>query len=272
MVLPILSYGSELWGFHKAPDIERIHLKFLKQILCVRQQTTNAAVFGEFGRFPLLIMRRIRIIKYWFKIMKAPNSLLYMMMLLSDANGNLVNSWSINVKNMLSELGYAYLWNKENVSNIEVNMVVQRIYDQYLQQWCTQLSSFSKLESYNIFKTEFTQEKYLSCVDNMKHRAALSRFRCSAHKLAIEEGRFRNIERNLRLCLKCNMHQVESEYHFLLVCPYYNDIRNTYLPRYYCSWPTINKFRTLMNSTPKSKLVNLAKYIYLATSKRNDIN
>lgn len=57
MILPnILSYGSEIWGFHKAPDIEKIHLKFLKQVLGVRQQTPNSAVFGEFGRFPLLII------------------------------------------------------------------------------------------------------------------------------------------------------------------------------------------------------------------------
>ena len=33
MILPILCYGSELWGFHKAVDIERVHTKFLKQLL-----------------------------------------------------------------------------------------------------------------------------------------------------------------------------------------------------------------------------------------------
>jgi hypothetical protein len=29
MVNPILSYSSSIWGFHKAPDIGRLHLKFL---------------------------------------------------------------------------------------------------------------------------------------------------------------------------------------------------------------------------------------------------
>ena len=29
MILPILCYGSELWGFHKAVDIERVHTNFL---------------------------------------------------------------------------------------------------------------------------------------------------------------------------------------------------------------------------------------------------
>ena len=38
MILPILNYASEIWGFHPAPDIERVHLKFLKQILKVKSQ------------------------------------------------------------------------------------------------------------------------------------------------------------------------------------------------------------------------------------------
>ena len=40
-IAPILNYGSEIWGFHEAPNIERIHLKFCKHILGVRQQTQN---------------------------------------------------------------------------------------------------------------------------------------------------------------------------------------------------------------------------------------
>ena len=28
MILPILNYGCEVWGFHSGPDIERVHLKF----------------------------------------------------------------------------------------------------------------------------------------------------------------------------------------------------------------------------------------------------
>ncbi len=53
-------------GFHKSLDIEKVHLKFLKQILSVRQQTSNASVYGELGRFPLFVVRQSCIIKYWF--------------------------------------------------------------------------------------------------------------------------------------------------------------------------------------------------------------
>jgi hypothetical protein len=269
MVLPILNYGAEVWGFHEAPDIEKIHLKFLKQILCVRQQTTTSAVLGEFGRFPLSIMRKIRIIKHWYRVMKSPNSLSYKVMTMTDRNGEIINTWSKKVRNLLSTLGFAYLWNDSNITDIQIRDIIQRIYDQHLQQWCFELNSSSKLESYKLFKNDLIQEKYLSCVDNVKHRIALSRFRCSAHKLAIEEGRFRNIERSQRICTKCNMNQVESEYHFLLVCPFYIELRRKFLPRYFCAWPNIHKFKSIMMSSKKATIVNLAKYIYEATCKRN---
>ena len=38
MILPILRYRSELWGFHKAVDIERVHTKVLKQLLLGNKQ------------------------------------------------------------------------------------------------------------------------------------------------------------------------------------------------------------------------------------------
>ena len=62
LVQPILMYGSEIWGFHKADDVEKVHVRFLKQILGVQLQTSNLAVYGELGRFPLSILRKICIL------------------------------------------------------------------------------------------------------------------------------------------------------------------------------------------------------------------
>jgi len=54
MVLPILCYGSEVWGFHNAVDIELVHTIYLKQLLSVRQQTSNVCMYGETCRFLLI--------------------------------------------------------------------------------------------------------------------------------------------------------------------------------------------------------------------------
>ena len=53
MVLPILFYGSEVWGLCKADPMETFYMSFLKSILRVKLSTTNIYVYGEFGLVPL---------------------------------------------------------------------------------------------------------------------------------------------------------------------------------------------------------------------------
>ena len=65
----ILNYSCEVWGDHKASDIEQVQLKFLKRILKVKTSTINYMVYCELGRFPMFIERYYRMIKYWFKIL-----------------------------------------------------------------------------------------------------------------------------------------------------------------------------------------------------------
>ena len=65
---------------------------------------------------------------------------------------------------------------------------------------------------------------------NPKLRKSLTRFRCVSHKLYIETGRHGNSkrERQERICMYCNLNDIEDEYHFLLVCPLYKEDRKLY--------------------------------------------
>ena len=56
MICPILNYSSEIWGFHKSPDVEKVHIKFLKRVLRLNQNATSIALYGECGRFPLNVI------------------------------------------------------------------------------------------------------------------------------------------------------------------------------------------------------------------------
>ena len=271
MISPILNYGAEIWGFHKSPDIERVHIKFMKQILCVRQQTTGSAVYGELGRFPMYIQRKIQIMKYWHKIVKNPYSMQYKLFKMSDVQGNNINDWTLNVKKLLDSTGFSYLWTTQHVTNVDLKCVIQRICDQYIQSWFDDISKSSKLETYYFIKNSFEQEIYISSVNNNNHRIALTRLRCSAHKLMIEEGRIRNIEREARLCTLCNMQVIENEYHFVLVCPFYRKLRHEILPKYYNSWPNKDKFKALLQTSNKGLLWKLAKFVYCSNVLRKSM-
>ncbi|KAL3132548.1 hypothetical protein ABBQ32_14236 [Trebouxia sp. C0010 RCD-2024] len=70
LVLPILSYASEVWavdeGVGKAA--EQLHRQFLKHVLCVRGNTANLIVLAEFGRYPLCFHWWQQILRYHNRI------------------------------------------------------------------------------------------------------------------------------------------------------------------------------------------------------------
>ena len=67
-VTPILNYVCEVWGFIRADNIERVHRKFCKWVLNVKPSTSNLALYGEVGRFPLLLCRQSPIVNFFFKL------------------------------------------------------------------------------------------------------------------------------------------------------------------------------------------------------------
>ena len=73
-IAPILNYGCEVWGFRPAPNIELIALRFYKNVLGVKKSTQNDFVYGELGRTPMIVMRHMRIIKYWLNIVMGNKS------------------------------------------------------------------------------------------------------------------------------------------------------------------------------------------------------
>jgi len=142
-------------------------------------------MYGEIDRFPLYIYRQIRIIKYWFKIISSPDSLMYMYSLynLKYNNNAFTNSWTINVHNLLRELGLPYMIDKNSVSRLDLNLVIQRIHDQYIQTWISELDQSPKLLTYRLFKTSFCYEPCLSRINNCYLRYELLSLHLGVHHI-----------------------------------------------------------------------------------------
>ena len=68
-ILPILLYGSEICSFKKLQLVEKVHLYFLRSILKMKKSTPLTMVYGEFGRYPIEIQAKKRMIKQWSKIL-----------------------------------------------------------------------------------------------------------------------------------------------------------------------------------------------------------
>ena len=150
----ILNYASEVWGFTKSDDIERIHLKFCKRLLQVKINTCNVAVYGELGRYPLYVNRFVKIIKYWFKVLNNENIIMQTVykQALSDCNKGYTN-WVSNVKNMLNNFGFGYVFENPNV--VHVNSFISefkcRLVDNFKQEWYGKMNNSTVLDMYKAF-------------------------------------------------------------------------------------------------------------------------
>lgn len=215
-------------------------------------------------------------IKYWNKLLKSDENLItrnIYNMLKNDANNNISyngTNWAFQIKTMLDSLGLSYIWTQQAETDVPLNLIKQRLFDTCYQTWCTDIYNSNRLLTYARFKHEFECEEYLTFIADSKFRTALTRFRLSSHNLHIERGRYENVPRHDRLCRCCNMNAIEDEYHFLLVCPLYIDLRRKFLKPHYCHWPNINKFDSLMSTTSTKIILKLSKFIYYATLLRQE--
>ena len=69
LVLPILTYGAEVWGFEKLDLIDQLELHFYKLMMNFRKSTPSYMVYGELGRVPVSIKIKSRMVNFWGKVL-----------------------------------------------------------------------------------------------------------------------------------------------------------------------------------------------------------
>ena len=168
-VSSIANYGCEIWGLHFAPDIEKVHLDYCKNILGVKRSTPNSMIYCILGMFPLVFMRKVRIVKYWLKLQHTNNCILkaswYFLHNESCQNPNIKN-WVAGVYNriILAEIGLDGIFH--NYETIEckhvLGLVKQRLTDIYNQSIMSEVNNPSKSYMYKHLIDHVTLQPYLS--------------------------------------------------------------------------------------------------------------
>ena len=133
-------------------------------------------------------------------------------------------SWSSDVHKIFSLFNVKV---SENLGQINIPELKKQIYSQFRNFWTNSLQNMQgKLRTYAKFKTDFVMEKYVRETP-FSLRANYTRFRISAHNLAIETGRHTRpitpVEK--RICGNCSSNEVEDEIHVLLRCCKYKEKR-----------------------------------------------
>lgn len=277
-ILPIMLYGAEVWGHEYFKVLEDVQIQFCKTTLGLPKQGSNNAALGECGRSALAQHSYVRCIKYWLKILEMPNTryvkCCYMMLKRLDETGK--STWASSVKQLLFKYGFGVVWLEQGAGNslAFLNEFKVRIKDCFSQEWYRQIHDSSKLSIYCTFKSLLEPEKYLKCVTVWDYRKAMARFRCSSHRLTIERGRYDGILMENRLCTFCEnmgITVIEDEFHFLLCCSQYVDLRSELINVQYTDRPNFHSFIMLMSSQDEDVIKNIAKYIFKANKIREQL-
>ena len=269
MVGSVLNYASEIWGFHRANEVEIVHNRFCRNVLKLGRNVPKFFLYGELGHLPMSVIRKYRIIKYWLHILHDKPKFVYDVykLLCTDAALGKVN-WAYKIRDLLYNLGLNYVWLEQENINVSFEYIKNRINDQYYQNWHASLTDCEKLSLYCSYKTDFVFENYLHFDCNF---AILTKLRSGTLKLYVETGRYDNTPRLNRVCKCCFMNCIEDEYHFVLICPTFRSLRCHFLPKYYCSWPNTRKLKLLLCSESRSLTNKLCQYLNAAWKLRSQI-
>ena len=244
-----------------------MHLSFLKWALGVHRKTSNIGVWGETGRYPL-IFEAIRLSLNYFKRLETLDKKSFVSAALREQKA-LNLPWYRNIK-ALAKVDEIYSMDHVSAHRaiqltskpkhlsakpaknhhvlthlipdhtpklkpipskmFRVGKVIDAVKNFFTSCWDQLKSSSPKLEFYHSIKDKFGKEPYLDVCKGFSRRYRTTQLRISAHKLLIEQGRYINLPRDLRICSWCDssmgVKTIENENHMLYECDFYSKLRS----------------------------------------------
>ena len=189
---------------------------------------------------------------------------MYKCLLQLHTSGIYLSPWLECIRNICIECGMSGVWMSQTVNNpIWFRKAVeQKLRDIWITKWYGNVTSRAICSTYKLYKEIYGIEEYLVKLPK-NTRICLSKFRTGNNKLPVITGRYNQIDREERLCNKCNDGLVGDEYHVLLQCQSQDivQLRNRFIPQYYTRQPNYFKFTMLMQSRNVGLLRNLAQFI-----------
>lgn len=280
-VEPVLFHGSALWGLTDHHQINFIQNRAIKFFLGVSKNSSNLATRGDLGWLSCINKQRLEAFRYLLRLNSMPKDrLISKVHSWSMQNGR---SWESRVFKLARTLKLdSLIANIQGQgSTLSINEIKKVLHANDCSKWkhdihddSRNVENGNKLRTYRCYKSTLCCEPYVTCNIPRSFRRALAAFRCGSLPLAVEIGRFSKpkIPLHERLCEFCDRSEVEDELHFLIKCPFYNDIRKPLFQEAVSINPTffnlcdVDRISFLMNTVSIQKL--LAKTLHFMCYRR----
>ena len=251
-VVPILTYGSEVWGFSDIDAMEVFHRKCIKTILGVGAATANHFAYGESGMEPLSVVISKKMANFWLKVARGKQSkivsMLYLLLKRKHYSTNFVSDWIYEMHARMDELGLENVWRTEGVG-LSTDMIEASIKSRVTvlnkERWKNLMRQSQSCETYKLYKHELKVDSYLSGSLPAKYARNVSRFRCRSNYLPASSFERFTQEEFRPTCPFC-WSQRADEIHYMCRCPHFRDARERW-----CGSATLEerKFEELMLET-----------------------
>ena len=161
--------------------------------------------------------------------------------------------------------GFGFLRIAQDIGNSQLllQLFSDILKDCYRRHWIGRINDMSK--NYKQVKSLLEMEKHLSV--DFKFRKVLANFICSSHDLKIEKGRHNGIDimyRFCSICLKRSVFVIEDKYHFVMVCPDYEQLRYEYFPQYMLTNVSFINFYNFLSDIDEQTIRALSKFLFFA--------
>ena len=113
LILPILTYGCEIWGFSELNSLETFHRQFIKSCLKISKSASKSITYGESGVQNIENIINTRMICFWNRIRQGHNNKFSFKMLNFVKNlqdQNIYHSkWCTKIRHILDSTGLSYV-------------------------------------------------------------------------------------------------------------------------------------------------------------------
>jgi len=273
-VIPVIMYGSELWGYQRFDMLEKAHLYACKRLLNVGPTTPNALVLGDTGRMPIFVLTAARCVKYWLRVLTLQEDRLprkvYNMMYHFQEQGR--KTWAFHIKELLCTNGFGVVWIQQGVGDVQafLRLFRQRMIDQYKQNWHSDIQTSERFSVYSSFKTVFQRERYVQYEQKRCFKDCYVQFRFGISPLNVHRERYnKNCTQAQLLCPSCKT-ETETEEHVLFRCLAYKVLRDQ-VHILTVDQPSRRTVKAVMAADDERTVVQLSRYLYHIFQKRKQV-
>ena len=126
LVLPILIYGSEVWGHSNLKPIEIFYRNFIRRLLKKGESTSNCMLYGETVKTSIQPIIEKRMISFWLRLTQdKPQRLIYVVysFIIKMRNKNQYESqWIEKIVEILQNCGMFHYW-KNQKQNMDIQYI-----------------------------------------------------------------------------------------------------------------------------------------------------